>query len=89
MRIRQLSFDLWSALEQLPDVSPILDAPPASGLVSFQLSHDAALADVVQQLGQQGLWIRDLADPRCLRACTHVSTTEAEIHNLTTAIARY
>jgi len=89
LRIRQRSGDLWSALEPLPGVRPLLEAPPASGLVSFQLSHDAAPAEVVQQLGQQGLWIRDLADPRCLRACTHVSTTEAEIHDLTAAIARY
>ena len=89
VRIRQRSFDLWSALEQLPGARPLLDTPPASGLVSFQLSHDAAPAEVVQQLGQQGLWIRDLADPRCLRACTHVSTTEAEIHGLTAAMARY
>ena len=89
LRIRQRSGDLWSALEPLPGVRPLLEAPPASGLVSFQLSHDAAPAEVVQQLGQQGLWIRDLADPRCLRACTHVSTTEAEINDLTAAIARY
>ena len=89
VRIRQRSGDLWSALEQLPGVRPLLEAPPASGLVSFQLSHDAAPAEVVQQLGQQGLWIRDLVDPRCLRACTHVSTTEAEIHDLTAIIARY
>ena len=89
VQIRQRSGDLWSALEPLPGVRPLLEAPPASGLVSFQLSHDAAPAEVVQQLGQQGLWIRDLADPRCLRACTHVSTTEAEINDLTAAIARY
>ena len=89
VQIRQRSGDLWSALEPLPGVRPLLEAPPASGLVSFQLSHDAAPAEVVQQLGQQGLWIRDLADPRCLRACTHVSTTEAEIHDLTASIARY
>ncbi len=89
VQIRQRSGDLWSALEPLPGVRPLLEAPPASGLVSFQLSHDAAPAEVVQQLGQQGLWIRDLADPPCLRACTHVSTTEAEIHGLTAAIARY
>ena len=70
-------------------VCVLFSRPPASGLVSFQLSHDAAPAEVVQQLGQQGLWIRDLADPSCLRACTHVTTTEAETKALTTAIARY
>ena len=89
IRIRQLSGDLWSGLRELPGVKPLMEVPPASGLVSFQLSCDAAPAEVVQQLGQQGLWIRDLADPSCLRACTHVTTTEAETKALTTAIARY
>jgi len=89
MRIRQLSGDLWSGLRELPGVKPLMEVPPASGLVSFQLSCDAAPAEVVQQLGQQGLWIRDLADPSCLRACTHVTTTEGETKALTTAIARY
>ncbi|QNI42860.1 aminotransferase class V-fold PLP-dependent enzyme [Synechococcus sp. A15-28] len=89
MRIRQLSGDLWSGLREMPGVKPLMEVPPASGLVSFQLSCDAAPAEVVQQLGQQGLWIRDLADPSCLRACTHVTTTEAETEALTTAIARY
>ena len=89
MRIRQLSGDLWSGLREMPGVKPLMEVPPASGLVSFQLSCDAAPAEVVQQLGQQGLWIRDLADPSCLRACTHVTTTEGETKALTTAIARY
>ena len=89
MRIRQLSGDLWSGLRELPGVKPLMEVPPASGLVSLQLSCDAAPAEVVQQLGQQGLWIRDLADPSCLRACTHVTTTEAETKALKTAIARY
>jgi L-cysteine/cystine lyase len=73
----------------LDGVTPLLQVPPASGLVSFQLRHDAPPAEVVRLLGQQGLWIRDLADPSCLRACTHVTTTEAEAEALTTAITRY
>ena len=87
--IRQLSGDLWRGLRELPGVKPLMEAPPASGLVSFQLSCETAPAAVVQQLGQQGLWIRDLADPSCLRACTHVTTTETETKALKTAIARY
>ena len=88
-QIQSRSEALWQALNNLDGVTPLLQVPPASGLVSFQLRHDAAPAEVVQQLGQQGLWIRDLADPSCLRACTHVTTTEAETKALTTAIARY
>ena len=88
-QIQSRSEALWQALNNLDGVTPLLQVPPASGLVSFQLRHDAAPAEVVRLLGQQGLWIRDLADPSCLRACTHVTTTEAEAEALTTAITRY
>ena len=88
-QIQSRSEALWQALNNLDGVTPLLQVPPASGLVSFQLRHDAPPAEVVRLLGQQGLWIRDLADPSCLRACTHVTTTEAEAEALTTAIARY
>ena len=46
----------------------------------------SAPAEIVKQLGSRGLWIRDLADPSCLRACTHVSTTEQELAALTDAL---
>ena len=88
-RIQSRSEALWQALNNLDGLTPLLQVPPASGLVSFQLRHDAPPAEVVRLLGQQGLWIRDLADPSCLRACTHVTTTEAEAEALTTAITRY
>ena len=88
-QIQSRSEALWQALNDLDGLTPLLQVPPASGLVSFQLRHDAPPAEVVRLLGQQGLWIRDLADPSCLRACTHVTTTEAEAEALTTAIARY
>ncbi|QNJ14597.1 pyridoxal phosphate-dependent monomeric L-cysteine/cystine C-S-lyase [Synechococcus sp. A18-46.1] len=88
-QIQSRSEALWQALNNLDGVTPLLQVPPSSGLVSFQLRHDAPPAEVVRLLGQQGLWIRDLADPSCLRACTHVTTTEAEAEALTTAITRY
>ena len=43
-------------------------------------------AAVVQRLGAQQLWIRDLADPSCLRACTHICTTVDELEHLTHAL---
>ena len=88
-QIQSRSEALWQALNNLDGLTPLMQVPPASGLVSFQLRHDAPPAEVVRLLGQQGLWIRDLADPSCLRACTHVTTTEAEAEALTTAITRY
>ena len=41
---------------------------------------------VVKQLGAQGIWLRSLDDPHCLRACTHLSTTAADIGRLIEAL---
>ena len=79
-RLRQiliLSEQLWRELKSIPGVSPLLDGPPPAGLVSFQMLPEATRAtpaEVVKALGGQQLWIRDLADPVCLRACTHICT---------------
>ena len=86
-RIRNLSSKLWQALQGLERVNPLLEVPPASGLVSFQVDGDVHPAEHVKQLGAQGLWIRDLADPSCLRACTHITTTEDDINTLVAAIS--
>ena len=82
VQIRQLSGVLWSGLRELAGVNPLMDVPPSSGLVSFQLCRERDCSNVVKQLGNQGIWIRDLADPECLRACTHVSTRNNEIIGL-------
>ena len=89
VQIRQRSGDLWSALEPLPGVRPLLEAPPASGLVSFQLSKGPSCGEIVKRLGSQGIWIRDLADPNCLRACTHVTTSGDETETLVEAIGTF
>ena len=49
--------------------------------MSFTLAGRSS-AEVVEQLGQQGIWIRRLDDPDCLRACTHITTTDAEVDQL-------
>ena len=86
-RIRTLSGNLWQALQGLDRVTPLLDVAPSGGLVSFQINGDVPPAEHVKQLGAQGLWIRDLADPSCLRACTHISTTADDINALAAAIS--
>jgi len=53
--------------------------------VSFTLAGHASAA-VVEQLGHQGIWIRQLDDPDCLRACTHITTTNAEVDQLLEAL---
>ena len=85
-RIRQGSQDLWNALQQLDGVELMLQGPPPAGLVSFRLPGAPAPADVVLQLGKQGVWIRDLADPVCLRACVHITTQPNELSRLQTSL---
>ena len=86
-QIRQRSEDLWQKLSQIKGISPIVAAAPAAGLVSFQFEHSPSSgSETVAQLGHQGVWIRDLADPICLRACTHVMTDAAEINQLVDAL---
>jgi L-cysteine/cystine lyase len=85
-RIRAGSLQLWRGLQSIPSVRTLLSEPPPAGLVSFMLEAGQSHAAVVQQLGDQGLWIRQLDDPDCLRACTHITTSEAEVNLLLEAL---
>ena len=87
-RIRDGSQRLWHGLKQLPGVQTLLPEPPPAGLASFTLPASATggHAGVVKALGAQGFWIRNLEDPDCLRACTHITTTDAEIDQLLEAL---
>ena len=90
-RIRAGSRQLWQGLQQISAARTLLPEPPPAGLVSFSLhSPDGtplATAPAVEQLGAQAIWIRRLDDPDCLRACTHITTTPAEIDQLLAALA--
>ena len=85
-QIRQGSQQLWNQLQQLEGVETLLNSAPAAGLVSFELPQGPPAPDVVQQLGNDQLWIRHLEDPICLRACVHITTEEQELNTLTTAL---
>ena len=88
-RIRTLSKQLWEELRSIRGVSPLLEGPPPAGLVSFHMNAKAtetAPSDVVKALGAKQIWIRDLADPICLRACTHVCTSQNELAQLSDQI---
>ncbi len=84
--IGQRSRRLWEGLCAHPALEPLLqEAPPASGLVSFTApGHDPQ--QLVRALARRGLHLRVLADPPCLRACTHVVTTDEEIDTLLTQL---
>lgn len=90
-RIQVGTARLWQGLQALPGVRTLLPEPPPAGLVSFTIEARAGgTADNavrVERLGQQGLWLRRLDHPDCLRACAHVTTTTAEVDALLAAIA--
>ena len=83
--IRKRSEQLWKGLQEREDVQTLLQEPPPAGLVSFVRKGQDSAA-VVKRLGQDGLWIRRLDHPDCLRACTHITTTEVEIKALLNAL---
>lgn len=84
-QIQARSGQLWEGLQHIPSAHTLLQAPPEAGLVSFKLDAHPT-AEVVEQLGAQGIWIRRLDDPDCLRACTHITTTPEEVEALLAAL---
>jgi L-cysteine/cystine lyase len=93
--IQERSRQLWQGLQRIPGVRSLLPAPPPAGLVSFTLDGPGWQAgegggshqQVVNRLGGQGIWLRTLADPPCLRACTHITTTAEDVDRLLAALA--
>jgi L-cysteine/cystine lyase len=84
-QIRAGSRQLWQGLQPIQGIRTLLSEPPPAGLVSFTLEGQPSSA-VVERLGAQGIWIRRLDDPDCLRACTHITTTDLEITALLDAL---
>jgi L-cysteine/cystine lyase len=84
-RIRARSRQLWGGLRSIPGVETLLQGEPPAGLVSFT-ALGLSPADLVARLGEQGLWLRTLADPVCVRACTHITTSEADVERLLQAL---
>lgn len=88
--IRARSQRLWEGLQGLSAARCLLPEPPPAGLVSFTLHRaDGQAIDpaaVVHDLGKQGIWLRSLPDPHCLRACTHLTTEEEEVDRLLDAL---
>jgi len=86
--IQSLSGELWTKINQLPGTTPLLEGEPPAGLVSFQLNDPSGRtpAEIVQILGSKGIWIRNLEEPICLRACTHITTKANELSRLVDAL---
>jgi L-cysteine/cystine lyase len=89
-RYRQIcerSAALWHRLQALPRVHCLKTSPPESGLVSFQLEGKAHHS-IVNQLETEGIFVRTLLNPDCIRACVHYFTLDAEIDRLIAAIEK-
>ncbi|MEL6602185.1 MAG: aminotransferase class V-fold PLP-dependent enzyme [Cyanobacteria bacterium J06614_10] len=93
-RICTLSARLWRGLRELPQVACLLsEAPPPSGLVSFQVQGPdgepaaARHRTLVQQLEAEKIYLRTLLSPSCVRACVHYLTLESEVDFLIERIA--
>ena len=80
-QIRGRSGQVWQGLQQICGCETLLQEPPPAGLVSFTLTGSGVPSPeaLVAQLGEQAIWLRSLDDPHCLRACTHITTTAAEV----------
>ena len=85
--ICRLSKYLWERLSELPDVECLRKSAPEAGLVSFRLSNGMPHNKLVNLLEKQGIMVRTILNPDCVRACVHYFTTEAEIDKLVGAIA--
>ncbi|MBD1916763.1 MULTISPECIES: aminotransferase class V-fold PLP-dependent enzyme [Cyanophyceae] len=90
-RLVELSQQLWSQLQELPYLRPVRQTPPDSGLVSFWVLENGEPSPawhkrLVDELETQGVFLRTLQAPNCVRACTHYLTLESEIDGLVAAI---
>ncbi|NJN30819.1 MAG: aminotransferase class V-fold PLP-dependent enzyme [Synechococcales cyanobacterium RM1_1_8] len=87
-RLLALSAQLWQQLQGIPAVTCLRQAAPESGLVSFQLG-DRRHGELVRHLESQQIYVRQIADPDCVRACVHYLTLEEEVAQLVGAIAQF
>jgi L-cysteine/cystine lyase len=90
-RLVELAQRLWSQLQDLPQIRPVRQTPPDSGLVSFWVLENGEPSpqwhkQLVDQLEAQGLYLRTLQAPNCVRACTHYLTLESEVDELVKTI---
>ena len=95
-RICRLSERLWQGLSAIASVECLLkDAPPPSGLVSFQLV-DAdkqpkveLQSEMVKQFEQEKIYLRTLESPKCVRACVHYLSEVTEVDNLVRRVKQF
>jgi L-cysteine/cystine lyase len=84
---------LWESLSSLPTLQCLRTlTPPESGLISFQLKDQGsakAHLQLVETLEQQGIFLRTLKQPRCIRASVHYLTTNEDCDRLISALQQF
>ncbi|MEK0181781.1 MAG: aminotransferase class V-fold PLP-dependent enzyme [Oscillatoriales cyanobacterium] len=85
--ICRLSKYLWEGLSEFSHVECLRTSAPEAGLVSFRVTKGMPHKKLVDLLEKQGIMVRTILNPDCVRACVHYFTTEAEIDKLVGAIA--
>jgi L-cysteine/cystine lyase len=85
--ICRLSRYLWERLSEISHVKCLRTSAPEAGLVSFRLTNGMPHKKLVDLLEKQGIMVRTILNPDCVRACVHYFTTEAEIDRLVGEIA--
>lgn len=85
--ICRLSKYLWERLSEIGHVECLRTSAPEAGLVSFRLTNGMPHKQLVGLLEKQGIMVRTILNPDCVRACVHYFTTEAEIDKLVGEIA--
>ncbi len=86
--ICRLSGYLWENLGAISGVECLRTSPPESGLVSFQLTNGKSHQELVNNLEKEGVMLRTIHHPNCVRACVHYFTLESEIDQLVDAIGQ-
>jgi L-cysteine/cystine lyase len=86
-RLCQLSRRLWQQLGELPQIQQVRQTEPDSGLVSFWVLANGEPSprlhrQLVETLEAQGIFLRTLLAPNCVRACVHYLTLETEVDQL-------
>jgi L-cysteine/cystine lyase len=85
--ICRLSKYFWERLSEISHVECLRTSAPEAGLVSFRVTNGMPHKKLVDLLEKQGIMVRTILNPDCVRACVHYFTTEAEIDKLVGAIA--
>ncbi|MBD1907560.1 aminotransferase class V-fold PLP-dependent enzyme [Funiculus sociatus GB2-A5] len=88
-QIRNLSKYLWQRLAEIPSIQCLRNAPPESGLVSFKLKDKPNHQKLVEFLETQGILVRTINNPDCVRACVHYFTIPGEIDRLIETIQEF